>query len=70
MHSFAQGLMPAEADVIRGVGWVSRIRTGETPNGYQTRGSDTRVGSIGLRISKLRQGQRLPGVAPRSPHGA
>lgn len=61
VRSFAEGLMGAEADVLCGA------RYGETSpervnfrNGYRVRRWDTRVGSIDLRIPKLRQGSYFP----------
>jgi transposase-like protein len=59
--SFAEGLMSAEADVVCGApyGEVSLERTNRR-NGYRTRRWDTRVGSIDLRIPKLRAGSYFP----------
>ena len=55
VRSFAQGLMSAEADVVCGAPWgqQSPDRVNRR-NGYRTRRSDTRVGSIELRIAELR----------------
>jgi len=61
VRSFAQGLMSAEADVVCGAPWgqQSPDRVNRR-NGYRTRRWDTRVGSIELRIPKLRQGSYFP----------
>ncbi len=61
VRSFAQGLMSAEADVICGAPWgqQSPDRVNRR-NGYRTRRWDTRVGSIELRIPKLRRGSYFP----------
>jgi transposase-like protein len=57
VRSFAEALMGAEADAICGApyGVVSEERTNRR-NGYRERRWDTRVGSIGLGIPKLREG--------------
>lgn len=61
VRSFAQGLMSAEADVICGAPWGQRSPDRvNRRNGYRTRRWDTRVGSIELRIPKLRQGSYFP----------
>ena len=61
VRSFAEGLMSAEADVECGAGYgeVSPERINRR-NGYRTRRWDTRVGSIDLRIPKLRAGSYFP----------
>ena len=61
VRSFAQGLMSAEADVVCGAPWgqQSPDRVNRR-NGYRTRRWDTRVGSIELRIPKLRRGSYFP----------
>lgn len=54
-------LMGAEVDAICGAGY--RERTGEranSRNGYRERPWDTRVGTIGLQIPKLRHGSYFP----------
>ena len=54
-------LMGAEVDAICGAGY--RERTSEranSRNGYRERPWDTRVGTIGLQIPKLRQGSYFP----------
>ncbi|HUH94357.1 MAG TPA: IS256 family transposase [Casimicrobiaceae bacterium] len=54
-------LMGAEVDAICGAGY--RERSGEranSRNGYRERAWDTRVGTIGLQIPKLRQGSYFP----------
>ena len=58
---FAQELMSADADVQCGAsyGEVSEDRV-NLRNGYRTRRWDTRVGSIDLRIPKLRSGSYFP----------
>ena len=61
VRSFAQGLMSAEADVVCGVGLGERSPDRvNRRNGYRTRRWDTRVGSIELRIPRLRQGSYFP----------
>ncbi len=61
VRSFAEGLMSAEADVVCGAGYgqTSPDRVNRR-NGYRTRRWDTRVGSIDLRIPKLRAGSYFP----------
>ena len=61
VRSFAEGLMGAEAEALCGApyGAVSPERTNRR-NGYRTRRWDTRVGSIDLRIPKLRAGSYFP----------
>ncbi len=61
VRSFAEGLMSAEADGVCGAGYgeVSPERTNRR-NGYRRRRWDTRVGSIDLRIPKLRAGSYFP----------
>lgn len=56
-HSFAETLMSADADKTCGApyGVVSPERVNRR-NGYRTRRWDTRVGTIDLRIPKLREG--------------
>ena len=57
VRSFAQGLMSAEADVVCGAPWGGvRPDRVNRRNGYRTRRWDTRVGTIELRIPKLRRG--------------
>jgi len=59
--SFAQELMSADADAECGAsyGEISEDRV-NLRNGYRTRRWDTRVGSIDLRIPKLRAGSYFP----------
>ena len=59
--TFAQALMGAEADALCGAGYGERTeeRT-NSRNGYRGRGWDTRVGSIELRVPKLRTGSYFP----------
>jgi transposase-like protein len=55
-------LMNAEVDAVCGAGYGER--SGErvnSRNGYRSRTWDTRVGTIGLQIPKLRQGSYFPG---------
>jgi transposase-like protein len=61
VRSFAEELMGAEADVICGApyGQASPDRTNRR-NGYRSRRWDTRMGSIDLRIPKLRAGSYFP----------
>jgi transposase-like protein len=61
VRSFAEGLMGAEADVVCGAPYreASPERINRR-NGYRTRRWDTRVGSIDLRIPKLRTGSYFP----------
>jgi len=61
VRGFAEGLMGAEADVVCGAGYgqISPDRVNRR-NGYRTRRWDTRVGSIDLRIPKLRAGSYFP----------
>jgi transposase-like protein len=61
VRSFAEGLMGAEADAVCGApyGEASPQRTNRR-NGYRTRRWDTRVGSIDLRIPKLRASSYFP----------
>ena len=61
VRSFAEGLMGAEADLVCGAPYrvVSPDRTNRR-NGYRTRRWDTRVGTIDLRIPKLRAGSYFP----------
>jgi putative transposase len=59
--TFAEALMSAEADAVCGAGYGERsdART-NTRNGYRRREWDTRAGSIGLAIPKLRHGSYFP----------
>lgn len=61
VRSFAEGLISAEADVECGApyGAASPDRVNRR-NGYRRRRWDTRVGSIDLRIPKLRAGSYFP----------
>ncbi len=61
VRSFAEALMGADADEVCGApyGVVSPDRVNRR-NGYRTRRWDTRVGTIDLRIPKLRQGSYFP----------
>ena len=61
VRSFAEGLMGAEADLVCGASYrvVSPDRTNRR-NGYRSRRWDTRVGTIDLRIPKLRESSYFP----------
>ena len=61
VRSFAETLMSADADETCGApyGTVSPDRVNRR-NGYRTRRWDTRVGTIDLRIPKLREGSYFP----------
>jgi transposase-like protein len=61
VRSFAEGLMSADADAVCGAGYgeVSPDRINRR-NGYRSRRWDTRVGSIELKIPKLRTGSYFP----------
>ena len=61
VRSFAEELMSAEADVVCGAGYgeVSADRINRR-NGYRRRRWDTRVGTIDLKIPKLRAGSYFP----------
>ena len=61
VRSFAEGPMGAEADLVCGAPYrvVSPDRTNRR-NGYRTRRWDTRVGTIDLRIPKLRESSYFP----------
>ena len=59
--SFAEALIGAEADAIRGAAYGERSQErANTRNGYRRRDRDTRAGSISLAIPKLRQGSYFP----------
>ena len=59
--SFGEELMGADTDVVCGAGYgeVSADRINRR-NGYRSRRWDTRVGSIDLKIPKLRTGSYFP----------
>ena len=61
LSTFIEALMSAEADAVCGAGYGERSteRT-NTRNGYRRRDWETRAGSIGLAIPKLRQGSYFP----------
>ena len=61
VETFANALMSAEADALCGApyGESSPERVNRR-NGYRDRPWDTRAGSIGLRIGKLREGSYFP----------
>src|SRR3954469_3907645 len=55
-------LMSAEVDAVCGAGYGERSdQRGNQRNGYRERPWDTRVGTIGLKIPKLRRGSYFPG---------
>ena len=59
--TFAEALMGAEADAVCGAAYGERSEERKnTRNGYRRREWDTRAGSIGLAIPKLRQGSYFP----------
>jgi putative transposase len=61
VQTFAEALMGAEADAVCGAGYGERSEDRiNTRNGYRRREWDTRAGSIGLAIPKLRQGSYFP----------
>jgi putative transposase len=64
IQTFAEALMSADADAVRGAGYGQRSteRT-NTRNGYRRRGWDTRAGSIDLAIPKV--GEPAGGGGPR-----
>src|SRR5213082_665018 len=54
-------LMGAEVDAVCGARYGERSdQRGNQRNGYRERAWDTRVGTIGLKIPKLRQGSYFP----------
>jgi transposase-like protein len=59
--TFAEALMGAEADAVCGAAYGERSEERKnTRNGYRRREWDTRAGSIGLAIPKLRHGSYFP----------
>jgi len=66
----AQELMEAEVTQLVGAGLHERSESRVTHrNGYREREWDTRVGTVGLEIPKLRQGTYFPGLLePRRRH--
>jgi transposase-like protein len=61
LQSTVETLMSAEVDALNGAGWGERgVGRTNRRNGYRGRRWDTRVGTIGLRIPKLRQGSYFP----------
>jgi transposase-like protein len=61
VKEMAEALMSADADVVCGAGYGERsLERVNRRNGYRERGWDTRVGSIGLAIPKLREGSYFP----------
>lgn len=61
LHVFAEELMGAEADSLCGAAWGERSdERVNSRNGYRERDFDTRVGTIGLKVPKLRSGSYFP----------
>ena len=62
--SLANALMSAQADQVCGAGYGERsdARTNQR-NGYRARKWDTRVGTVELAVSKLREGFHLTAYA-------
>ena len=61
LGTFINTLLSAEADVVCGAeyGTVSEERTNRR-NGYRHRDFDTRAGTVGVAVPKLRQGSYFP----------
>src|SRR3989475_8419231 len=61
VQDFAEALMGAEANALCGAPYGERSPARvNRRNGYRERGWDTRVGTVGLAIPKLRQGSYFP----------
>ncbi len=61
VKTFAEALMSADADQVCGAGYGQRSEERMTSrNGYRDRPWDTRVGSVELRVPKLRTGSYFP----------
>ena len=61
VRTFAQAVMGADADAVCGAGYGERTEDRvNSRNGYRDRPWDTRVGSIELRVPKLRTGSYFP----------
>ncbi len=61
VQDFVEALMGAEADALCGASYGERSpERVNRRNGYRERGWDTRVGSIELAVSKLREGSYFP----------
>src|SRR4051794_28099673 len=61
VKEFAEALMSADADALCGAGYGERSPERlNRRNGYRERDWDTRVGSIGLAVPKLREGSYFP----------
>ena len=61
VQEFAEALMGAEADALCGAPYGERSpERVNIRNGYRERAWDTRVGTVGLAIPKLRQGSYFP----------
>lgn len=61
MRMFLEALMGAEADSICGAGYQERSEERvNSRNGYRERDFDTRVGTMELRVPKLRSGSYFP----------
>lgn len=62
VRTFAETLMSAEADALCGAPYAERSEECvNRRNGYPDRDFDTRVGTVELRVPKLRQGSHYPG---------
>ena len=58
---FAEELMGAEADSLCGAAWGERSEERvNSRNGYRERDFDTRVGTLDLKVPKLRAGSYFP----------
>ncbi len=61
VQTFAEALMGAEADAVCGAGYGERSEErADSRNRYRHREWDTRAGSTGLAIPKLRHGSYFP----------
>jgi len=61
LQAFAEELMGAEADSLCGADYGERTdERVNSRNGYRERDFDTRVGTIGLKVPKLRSGSYFP----------
>jgi len=61
VRTFAQAVMGADSDAVCGAGYGERTEDRvNSRNGYRDRPWDTRVGSIELRVPKLRTGSYFP----------
>ncbi len=59
----AQRMMEMDVEGLCAAGYGERsAERANSRNGYRERAWETRAGSVGLKIPKLRQGELLPGV--------